>query len=165
MMMMKVVLYVTLFVLSFLGMEGIAYLTHKYVMHGFLWRWHRSHHRMHGHFFEYNDLFGLIFAIPSAVALVFGYQFPSLAWLRPIGYGILGYGIFYVLFHDILVHQRLRFPFLPRKGYLKRMVNAHHAHHRHHQKKDAESFGFLFAAKRYAEKKTIKIQPGPKPRN
>ena len=29
----------------FFGMEGVAWTTHKYVMHGSLWSLHESHHR------------------------------------------------------------------------------------------------------------------------
>ena len=30
---------------TFIFMEGVAWFTHKYVMHGFLWSWHKSHHK------------------------------------------------------------------------------------------------------------------------
>ncbi len=43
---------------SFLSMEGVAWLTHKYVMHGLLWRLHQDHHRKNPtSFFEKNDYF------------------------------------------------------------------------------------------------------------
>ena len=44
-------------VVAFLFMEGVAWFTHKYVMHGFLWVWHRSHHTPRTGMFELNDLF------------------------------------------------------------------------------------------------------------
>jgi beta-carotene 3-hydroxylase len=52
-------------VFFFLFMEGVAWFTHKYVMHGFMWVWHRSHHSARNGVFEKNDLFAFVFAIPS----------------------------------------------------------------------------------------------------
>ena len=37
---MAVVLYILVLVGTFVVMEGITWLTHKYVMHGFLWYLH-----------------------------------------------------------------------------------------------------------------------------
>ena len=50
---------------TFIFMEGVAWFTHKYIMHGFLWSWHKSHHKKHDHFLEMNDLFAVVFSIPS----------------------------------------------------------------------------------------------------
>ena len=36
---------------TFLTMEGITWLTHKYVMHGFLWYLHEDHHQKKNTFF------------------------------------------------------------------------------------------------------------------
>ena len=39
-------------------MEAITWLTHKYVMHGFLWFLHKDHHQpKYSSWFEKNDLF------------------------------------------------------------------------------------------------------------
>ena len=54
-----------LLVLTFALMEGVAVFSHKYVMHGFLWCWHESHHLPREGIFEKNDLFAAIFAVPS----------------------------------------------------------------------------------------------------
>ena len=52
-------------VATFLIMEAVAWLSHKYIMHGFLWHLHKDHHKKdHYGFFEKNDYFFLIFAIP-----------------------------------------------------------------------------------------------------
>ena len=40
---------------TFLFWEFVAWFTHKYVMHGFLWVWHKSHHTVHHHVTEKND--------------------------------------------------------------------------------------------------------------
>ncbi|HBC82800.1 MAG TPA: beta-carotene hydroxylase, partial [Escherichia sp.] len=43
-------------ILSVIAMEGIAALTHRYIMHGWGWRWHESHHTPRKGMFELNDL-------------------------------------------------------------------------------------------------------------
>ncbi|MDH5379826.1 MAG: sterol desaturase family protein [Cyclobacteriaceae bacterium] len=134
----------------FLFMEGVAWFTHKYIMHGFLWIWHRSHHTHHKHKLERNDLFALVFSLPS-IALIYystivmaGYN-----WLTSIGLGILAYGLFYFIFHDIIVHRRVSIQYKAKNKYMKRIMNAHYIHHKTHTKEDAEAFGFLWAPKKY----------------
>ena len=84
-----------LFLGAFAGMELVAYVTHKYVMHGFLWNLHESHHVHHDSWFEKNDLFGVFFAIPSIVLIYFGVnQYSPLLW---VGLGMVGAGIGLVL--------------------------------------------------------------------
>ena len=137
---------------TFLAWEFVAWLTHKYVMHGFLWVWHRSHHTVHDHKFERNDLFAIVFSIPSIALFYYGSVVIYNPYLISGGLGILCYGIFYVIFHDIIVHQRLRWhPKKPGK-YLQRMINAHYAHHKKHSKEGCEAFGFLYAPKKYEQK-------------
>jgi len=84
-------------------MEGVAYLTHKYLMHGPLWFLHRSHHVPHAGFFERNDLFGLLFALPSIALIDAGVRTGS--WMLPVGLGMTAYGALYFLFHDVVVHH------------------------------------------------------------
>ena len=49
-------------IVSFVMMEGVAWFTHKYIMHGILWSLHRDHHKKETYgFFERNDFFFLIF--------------------------------------------------------------------------------------------------------
>jgi len=134
---------------TFLLMEGVAWATHKYVMHGLLWTWHRDHHQPQGGFFERNDYFALVFSAPSIATIVLGFEVPSLWLLKPIGFGILAYGIFYVVFHDILVHRRVKLKLIAKSRYLRRMIRAHQVHHRCREKQGAEAFGFLYAPKKY----------------
>jgi beta-carotene 3-hydroxylase len=134
-------------------MEGVAWFTHKYIMHGFLWSWHRSHHKVHNHKLERNDLFALVFSIPSISLIVIGYESQQLSILKFFGFGILAYGIFYFLFHDILVHRRIKINIKVKSPYVKRLMRAHYAHHEKHTKEDCEAFGFLYAPKKYAIKK------------
>ena len=64
---------ITITALVFLAMEGVAWMTHKYVMHGLLWNLHEDHHKKNPtSFFEKNDYFFLIFAIPGIILLATG---------------------------------------------------------------------------------------------
>jgi beta-carotene 3-hydroxylase len=69
--------------------------------------------------------------------------------------GILCYGIFYLVFHDIIVHQRLKWRPAKRSQYLQRMIHAHYIHHSKHSKENCEAFGFLYAPKKYEPKKFV----------
>ena len=146
---MTIVFYAFLVVGTFLFMEGVAWFTHKYIMHGFLWTWHKSHHKVHNHALERNDLFALVFSLPSALLIMAGIEFPELRWLLFVGIGVASYGIFYLVFHDILVHRRVKIEFRAKNSYLKRMIRAHYIHHEVHTKEGAEAFGFLYAPKKY----------------
>ncbi|WP_408642042.1 sterol desaturase family protein [Sphingomonas radiodurans] len=128
-------------------MEGFAYVMHRWVMHGPGWFLHESHHRPRTGRFELNDLYGVIFAIPSIVLIAGGVQFdwwPGFAW---IGGGIAAYGAIYFGFHDVIVHERVRTRYLPRSSYMRRIVQAHRLHHVVGTKHGTVSFGFLIAPK------------------
>ena len=130
------------------AMEWVAWASHKYIMHGFAWAWHRDHHEPHDNLLEKNDLFAIVgavasismFAIGSPMVLGSGAWWPG-TW---IGLGILFYGIIYTLVHDGLVHQRY-FQWVPKRGYAKRLVQAHKLHHATVGKEGGVSFGFVLA--------------------
>jgi len=145
------ILNIFLVIGTFFFMEGVAWFTHKYIMHGFLWSWHRSHHKVHPHPLEMNDLFALVFSVPSILTIYFGANNPDIEWLMYVGFGILGYGIFYFVFHDIIVHRRIKIPFKAKSKYMKRIMKAHYVHHEKHTKEGGEAFGFLYAPKKYGE--------------
>ena len=149
---MMIFLNVLIVIGTFLFMESVAWFTHKYIMHGFMWRWHRSHHTHHHHTFERNDLFAVVFSIPSIILIFIGFADPSVSILRYFGFGIMAYGIFYSIFHDIIVHRRIKIPFKARTSYMKRIMNAHYVHHKVHTKEGGEAFGFLYAPKKYSAK-------------
>ncbi|MCU0355118.1 MAG: sterol desaturase family protein [Cytophagales bacterium] len=134
---------------TFFFMEWVAWATHKYVMHGFLWSWHKSHHAPYAGVLEKNDLFGLVFSVPAAVCIMAGIEYADVRFLLWVGIGITAYGVFYVLFHDVLVHQRVKHGFRPQHKYLRRMIRAHKIHHKCTSKDGAEAFGFLYAPKKY----------------
>ena len=138
---------------TFLFWEFVAWFTHKYVMHGFLWSWHKSHHTVHDHAFERNDLFALVFSIPSIALIYYATLVTYNPYLISVGIGIFCYGLFYFIFHDIIVHQRVAWRPKKRSHYLQRMINAHYIHHSKHSKEDCEAFGFLYAPKKYETKK------------
>jgi len=130
------------------AMEFVAWASHKYVMHGFGWGWHRDHHEPHDKPLEKNDLFALVgaalsiamFALGSPLVMGWDAWWPG-TW---IGLGVLLYGVIYTLVHDGLVHQRW-FRWVPKRGYAKRLVQAHKLHHATIGKEGGVSFGFVLA--------------------
>ena len=145
-------LNITLMIFTFFFMEFVAWSTHKYIMHGFLWSWHESHHKLRKGIFERNDLFAVVFSIPAIVLIVLGSYF-SITELMYVGFGVTAYGIFYVIFHDIIVHRRIQIKFKAKSKYMKRIMNAHYIHHNKHTKHGCEAFGFLYAPKKYTPQK------------
>ena len=139
----------TIVMATFFGMEGVAWLTHKFVMHGFLWSLHRDHHKKETYnFFEHNDFFFLIFAIPGILGLLLGMRFDYnfLFWM---GLGITIYGFAYFLVHDIFIHQRFKLFRNTDNAYFKAIRRAHKMHHKHLGKEDGECFGMLFVPFKY----------------
>lgn len=92
------------------------------------------------------------FAIISISFIVIGNTFTSASFLFYIGIGILLYGIFYFIFHEIVVHKRIKNKFKTQNKYLKRIIKAHHIHHKTFTQKGAEAFGFLYAQKKFESK-------------
>ncbi len=133
---------VALFVVAL--MELVAIWSHKYVMHGFLWSLHKSHHEPRTGFFERNDWFAVMGAVPSIILLLIGTS-QNLPLITAIGAGITGYGAIYFGFHDVLVHRRVKHGWNPQQRYLKRIVQAHRLHHVVETKEGTVSFGFLYA--------------------
>lgn len=130
-------------VLTVVAMEFVAYAVHRYIMHGWGWGWHRSHHEERKGWFEVNDLYGLVFAGLSLLFFTYlATLFPILYW---VGVGMAVYGLLYFFVHDGLVHRRFPFAGSPRGGYLKRLVQAHRLHHAVKDREGAVSFGFLYA--------------------
>lgn len=134
---------------AFLTMEGVAWFAHKYVMHGFLWIWHKDHHKKETEgFLEHNDFFFLIFAIPGIVSLFIGSQNSFNFWFW-IGLGITIYGMAYFFVHDIFIHQRFKVLRNSNNWYFKALRRAHKIHHKHTGKEDGECFGMLWVPIKY----------------
>ncbi|MBL6962782.1 MAG: hypothetical protein ISR55_03095 [Bacteroidetes bacterium] len=150
-------LNVILFMIAFSFMEFVAWFTHKYVMHGFLWRWHKDHHvndnqkyeEAENDRFEKNDLFFLVYAIPSMVLIISGFYL-SMDGFVYAGFGIAFYGLTYFMIHDVMIHQRIKTPWLQKIGtkYFRNLVSAHLGHHISKSKEDFHSFGLLIFPKR-----------------
>lgn len=152
---MEVVLNISLLIGTFFIMEFVAWFTHKYVMHGFLWVLHKDHHQHEPGFFERNDAFFLIFAIPGSLLTIFGTFNPNHIMLM-IGLGITLYGICYFLVHDIFIHQRIKIFRRSNNVYLRAIRKAHKVHHKHLQKERGECFGMLLVPRKYfAEARAI----------
>ena len=140
---MNIVLFAGISILTFLVMEGVTWLTHKYVMHGFLWVLHEDHHQpKYTSVFEKNDLFFVIFAIPSIALFYFGIE-PELNYLFFIGLGIMFYGMAYFLVHDVFIHGRFDWLKKANNKYFKGLRRAHKVHHKHLGKHEGECFGML----------------------
>ncbi|TPG15567.1 sterol desaturase family protein [Sphingomonas oligophenolica] len=136
---------ILLLLVTVIGMEGFAYVMHRWVMHGPGWFLHASHHRHREGKWELNDLYAVIFALPSITLILGGVSlgwWPGHAW---IGAGIAAYGAIYFGFHDIIVHNRIPTRYLPRSTYMKRIIQAHRLHHVVETRRGTVSFGFLVA--------------------
>lgn len=141
--------WIGIFLGTFCFMEFMAWFTHKFIMHGFLWVLHKDHHRKdHDSWFERNDAFFLFYAVVSMSFIglaVYGGFWPG--W--PIGLGILAYGIAYFVVHDIFIHQRFRLLRNANNWYARGIRRAHKMHHKHLGKEDGECFGMLFVPFKY----------------
>jgi beta-carotene 3-hydroxylase len=148
---MNWLLYISIVLVTFIAMEGVAWLTHKYVMHKWLWYLHEDHHKGSPGFFEKNDAFFLIFAIPSFLLILLG-TLNEVYWAVCIGAGIALYGLAYFIVHDIIIHQRFKLFTRTNNTFVRTVRWAHKMHHKHLEKEDGESFGMLFVAKKYWQK-------------
>ena len=126
-------------------MEGVAYIAHRWVMHGFLWSLHRSHHEPRTGVLEVNDWFAVMGALPAIALISAGTWLGFGSALMWLGIGITGYGMIYFGFHDIIVHRRIPVGWVPRSRYMKRIVQAHRLHHVVETRAGTVSFGFIYA--------------------
>tara|TARA_B100000700_G_scaffold313978_1_gene399882 strand:+ start:455 stop:871 length:417 start_codon:yes stop_codon:yes gene_type:complete len=131
-------------------MEAVAWFTHKYIMHGFLWVLHKDHHdRSNDSVFERNDFFFLIFAIPGSVFIIVGSQLGFDFFLFWIGLGITLYGAAYFFVHDLFIHQRIKVLKKTKNPYLLAIRRGHKVHHKYLGKEDGECFGMLLVPLKY----------------
>ncbi len=150
-----------IFLTTFFVMEFMAWATHKFVMHGFMWYFHRDHHVEEPGFFERNDVFFLIYAIPSWLCIMLGMMNQNYipVW---VGFGIAAYGLAYFLVHDVFIHRRFKWLKNIDNNYFRAIRKAHKVHHKHLGKEQGECFGMLIVPIKYireaqrAETKRIK---------
>ena len=148
---MSVFYFLLVMLVSFAAMEAVTWATHKWVMHGFLWVLHKDHHQVEPGFFEKNDSFFFIFAIPCMLSIMLGSIY-NIWWVMAIGFGVLCYGFAYFIVHDVIIHQRFKWFSKSRNTYVRAIRWAHKMHHKHLDKHNGESFGMLYVHKKYWEK-------------
>lgn len=150
--MMKIALWILIFLTTFSIMEFMAWFTHKYIMHGFLWSLHKDHHKKdHDSWFERNDAFFIFYAVVSMSFIMLGNS--SDFWIGyPIGFGIMAYGAAYFMVHDIFIHQRFKIFRNANNWYARGVRRAHKIHHKHLGKEEGECFGMLFVPFKYFKK-------------
>lgn len=127
---------------TLLAMEGVGTLAHKYVMHGWGWWLHRSHHEPQLGMLELNDVYLLALALIAVGLVALGRAgYAPLQW---VGGGVAGYGVLYVVLHDGLFHRH--WPRAPQalNRYFKRLHRAHCLHHAV-KGRNSVSFGFFYA--------------------
>ena len=146
---MTIFIWIVTISLTFLIMEFVAWFSHKYIMHGFLWFLHKDHHKKdHKSWFERNDLFFLQFAAISAIFVILWGEFDFWFGL-PIAIGIFLYGLAYFVVHDIFIHQRFKIFRNINNRYARGIRRGHKMHHKHIGKEDGECFGMLLVPKKY----------------
>ncbi len=149
---MDIFIGILIFIGTFCAMEFMAWFTHKYVMHGFLWSLHKDHHKKdHDSWFERNDTFFIFYAVVSMSLIMLGNS-TDFWYGWPLGLGILAYGIAYFFVHDIFIHQRFKLLRNANNWYAKGVRRAHKMHHKHLGKEEGECFGMLFVPFKYFKK-------------
>ncbi len=146
-------LQILVFLATFCIMEFMAWFSHKYIMHGFLWVLHADHHNKdHDSWFERNDAFFIFYAVVSIGCF--------LLWQKGIfdlgiavGLGIFAYGLAYFMVHDIFIHQRFKLFRNADNIYSRAVRRAHKMHHKHIGKEHGECFGMLVVPFKYYKKK------------
>ena len=117
-------------------------------------KWHKDHHEPHDKFFEKNDRFFLVYAIPSMICYILGSMIDSYFPLLFVGIGISLYGLTYFLIHDVYIHRRFKWFKQLDSKYSKAILRAHGAHHSKKTKEDGESFGLLVIHPKYFKKRS-----------
>ena len=116
-------------------MEPVTALTHRIVMHGTLWIWHKSHHNRYGTKFELNDLFPIVFSLVAVILFVIGMENPN---VRYIACGVTLYGFVYFIVHEIIIHSRFG-----HFGSNMRLVQYWRFGHNVHHQFQKEPYGFV----------------------
>jgi beta-carotene 3-hydroxylase len=148
---MQIILPIAIILGTLAGMESFSWFIHKYLFHGPLWFIHKSHHQQRSGWFEFNDIFSVLFAIISVYLMWMGrIDLDIKFW---IGVGITVYGIIYFIFHDWFIHNRFQ-SFKTDNSYLLGIRRAHKIHHKSTEKNPSEEFGLLLASKKYFKQST-----------
>lgn len=142
-------MYVFVGLIVFFAMEFLAWATHKYVMHGFLWSWHRDHHQRDPNaIFEKNDRFFIFYALISMINIGL-WKLGLFDYGISVGLGIFAYGLTYFLIHDVFIHRRLKWFTKTESAYGKALRKAHKVHHKKLSKEEGQCFGLLWVPRKY----------------
>ncbi|MBC7451289.1 MAG: sterol desaturase family protein [Cytophagales bacterium] len=147
---MDILINISIVAATFFFMEFMAWFAHKFIMHGLLWFLHEDHHVIGEDkiFFEKNDWFFVIFAVPCMILFFLG-TINGLDYKFWIAVGILIYGSAYFFVHDLFIHQRVKALTRSKNPYLMAIRKAHKMHHKHRSKEDGECFGMLLVPYKY----------------
>jgi beta-carotene 3-hydroxylase len=146
------IIYLLVFFAAFFFMEFMAWFSHKYIMHGFLWILHKDHHKKdHDSWFERNDLFFIFYAVVS-MGFFFLWRNGIFDLGLSVGLGIFAYGLAYFMVHDIFIHQRFKLFRNANNVYSRAVRRAHKIHHKHTGKEHGECFGMLLVPLKYFKK-------------
>ena len=113
---------------AFVAMEAVSYLTHRFVMHGFGFAIHKSHHVNRDGGFEMNDLYPMMFSSVAILSFTAGTFLPALRPLVLVGTGVTLYGVAYLFVHEIYIHRRV-LALDRRHPVLEWMKASHRIHH------------------------------------
>ena len=149
-----ILFYIFITLATIIIMEGLAWVIHKYLLHGPLWFLHQSHHVPQKTWWEWNDLVSVSYAVAAFFLIFFGA--PTLEWYTFVGVGITLYGFLYFYLHDIIIHRRVKIKYNFNSKYIKRLIRAHKKHHKHLGKNPSEAYGFLYATPKYEVKEVQK---------
>lgn len=139
--------FITIF--TFVVMEFLAWFTHKYIMHGFLWSLHKDHHiKDHDSWFERNDVFFAFYALISMICSIL-WDYEIWSYGLPVGVGIFLYGVAYFIVHDVFIHQRFRWLRKTNNKYALALRRAHKMHHKNIHKGKGECYGMLWVPLKY----------------
>ncbi|MFC3560759.1 sterol desaturase family protein [Pedobacter jamesrossensis] len=142
---MLILIDVFIVVITVVLMECFSWFIHKYLFHGPLWFMHKSHHERSKSFFEWNDLFAILFAVIALYLMFIDRENRSVKF--SVGLGITLYGLIYFIVHDWFVHRRFK-TFKSNNTYLKAVRKAHKIHHKNRSKSNGKAFGLLFVRKK-----------------
>ncbi len=146
--------FVLLAAAAFAVMEVASYVIHRFVLHGILWRVHRTHHdpaHGHGDGVEWNDLVSVVFAMLSLALLWVGRADPIASTAFPLGVGIAVYGALYFVLHDLYAHGRLG-PVRMKNPAAQSVKRAHGRHHQSLTKGGQEPYGLFLFPPRYGRR-------------
>jgi beta-carotene 3-hydroxylase len=148
---MDILIFILVLLAAYFIMEFVAWFAHKYIMHGFGWFLHEDHHsrnpRQSDGFFEKNDSFFVIFAVPAMFGYVFGSVY-AMPLLIAAAIGITLYGATYFMIHDVFFHQRIKIR-VRGNAYFRALRRAHGMHHVHFTREEGECFGLLVFPMKY----------------